>query len=294
MALAILAKASPFGSSGRAPMFFQKSDFFKAPGTVADEAERLRRLLASVESDLQRQFEDFIERSTSPEMMAEVSERLERGDVQGALDLIEPHIRRSARPARGSSPMRPAPRRRPSQTRCARPSVSVSSGTWSGRRRSDEAQPTQFVQGLTDQQAVATRSAMANAMETGRGFEASARAFRDSIGLAPDQVSAVANYERLLRANSTMALDRALRDRRSDPSLEHAIDAGEPLPEEKITRMVDAYRRRMLDFRARTIARTESISIMSQAQQATMEQNVASGLIKPDQIEQTWHATIDA
>jgi uncharacterized protein with gpF-like domain len=274
-------------------VLFNRSEFFAKATTLSIEEDRLRRLLSMIEGDLRRQFDDFVERSTSPEMMAEVSERLEHNDVDGALNLIEPHIR-----TLGTSIPRLFTDAAFAETTAladqVRASVAVSfDPTYPAAADLMRRNQLQFVQGLTEQQTVATREALSSALETGRGFEATARAFRQSIGVAPDQVQAVANYERLLRANSSMALDRALRDRRFDPALENAIEEGEPLSEEKIARMVGRYQERMLAFRARTIARTESISILSQAQEASMAQNITSGAVMAEEVEQVWNATID-
>ena len=117
----------------------------------------------------------------------------------------------------------------------------------------------EFVTAMSESQRAATREAMAMALEQGLGARATTRAFRDSIGLADTQVRAVANYRALLEANSARALDRALRDKRFDPTVEGAIETGEPLRPDQIDRMVERYEARMRDFRAETIARTETI-----------------------------------
>jgi uncharacterized protein with gpF-like domain len=97
----------------------------------------------------------------------------------------------------------------------------------------------------------------------------------------------------VLENNSTSALGRALRDRRFDASVERAVAAGEPLEPEQIDRMVGRYRDRMLAMRAETIARTESLSVVSLARHEATKQAMEQAGFSADEVKRTWRATKD-
>jgi len=262
----------------------------------AGESARLESLISELERDVRDAFLQFLRDTTSEDMVSAVADRLERGDVQGALDLINVHIEAmggtfprifiDAATAETSALI--------GQVRPLQPTVGVTfDPSYPAAADLMRANKLEFVTRFTDTQAAATRAALAEALDTGAGIQDTARAFRESIGLTEDQVRAVNSYERLLRANSRLALDRVLRDRRFDPTVERAVQTGEPLSEDQINLMVDRYRARALASRAETLARTETIKTMSQAQDAAMEQTMAAAKIEPGRVEQTWNTIID-
>jgi uncharacterized protein with gpF-like domain len=150
-----------------------------------------------------------------------------------------------------------------------------------------------FIQQFTDSQRDATRTALAEAFGRGVGVREAARAFKDSIGLTRTQMQAVDNYRALLERGSKEALDREIRDRRFDSSVERAATTGEPLNAQQIDRMVERYRERYVQFRAENIARTESLRVMSEARQEALEQIIEQTGIDPSLVQRTWHATKD-
>ncbi len=150
-----------------------------------------------------------------------------------------------------------------------------------------------LVREFTDQQRRATRDALLDGVQRGANPREQARNFRRSIGLTQRQQRAVANFERLLRNNDPAALNRALRDRRFDRSIQRAIREGQPLTNDQITRMVDRYRSRMIAHRAEVIARTESLRAVHQGQHEAMRQAVESGTIAADQIIREWNSAGD-
>lgn len=150
-----------------------------------------------------------------------------------------------------------------------------------------------FVQGFTSAQREATRDALANAFRTGASTSDAVKAFRDSIGLTKTQQDAVNSYEDLLRSGSKAALDRELRDRRFDPSVERVARDGDILDGNQIDRMVDRYRDNMINYRAENIARTESLAVVNQARLEATQQIIDQADIDPDTVTRTWRATKD-
>ncbi len=133
-----------------------------------------------------------------------------------------------------------------------------------------------LVREFTQSQARATREALIEGIRTGANPVQQARNFRDSIGLTEHQVKAVNNYKRLLSEGDKAVFDRALRDKRFDSVVRRAIEEGKPLTRTQINRMVDRYRERFIDFRARTIARTEALGSVHSGNLAMYEQAIAA------------------
>jgi hypothetical protein len=99
------------------------------------------------------------------------------------------------------------------------------------------------------------------------------------IGLTETQSQWVRNYERELRENPLLSLDRALRDKRFDGLVRRAgAEGAEPLTETQIGNMVRTYSNRALRYRAENIARTEALTSLHQGQQQAMEQAITAGV----------------
>lgn len=118
--------------------------------------------------------------------------------------------------------------------------------------------------------------------EGGHPYE-QARTIRGAIGLTARQEMAVANYRRALEEGRlSETLERALRDGRYDRGVLSAIRNGRTLDQERIDRMVQRYRERYLQYRAQTIARTESIRAANQGRMESWRQAREQGLIGDD------------
>lgn len=139
------------------------------------------------------------------------------------------------------------------------------------------------------------RAIVANAMEFGGHPSEQARQIRGLIGLTDSQANAVASFRRLLEDKDRTALARALRDRRFDGTLERALGANPTaeLTPEQIDRMVGKYSDRMLNFRATTIARSETISAARLGTQQAWLQATENGLLQRSRVRQGWMVTPD-
>lgn len=149
-----------------------------------------------------------------------------------------------------------------------------------------------FIREISQEQRDAVRTAVTKALSDGSGPKVAARAFRDTIGLTEKQNAAVESYRTLLEQGSSSALDRALRDRRSDKRVARAGD--DPLSPEQINSMVDRYRNRFIQYRADTIARTESTEALGSANHEAVQQTVAAADIDPaTNVLKKWNSTFD-
>lgn len=120
-----------------------------------------------------------------------------------------------------------------------------------------------------------------------------ARDLRNVIGLTAQQAQAVVNYRGLAETLDPAVLDRALRDARFDPTMSRAIADNEPLETEKVDRMVERYASRYLDYRAKTIARTESLRAANLGAKAGVEQAVKRDIVTNAQVTRFWLIAMD-
>ena len=114
-----------------------------------------------------------------------------------------------------------------------------------------------------------------------------ARAVRESIGLTIAQAAAVQNYRRFLEENDSEALERELRDRRFDPSVERHISGLAQLTDDQIDERVEAYRRRYVGYRATTIARYETLAASNGGAVTAIRSSIATGLL-PQSTRKGW------
>lgn len=89
-------------------------------------------------------------------------------------------------------------------------------------------------------------------------------------------------------------LKRKARDRRFDRTVARAIREGRPVPASDARRIVARYRQRLLKVRGDTIARTEVLQSLHEAQNEGLRQLVDSGKVDQDAVEMEWDAASDS
>ena len=153
-----------------------------------------------------------------------------------------------------------------------------------------------LIKGITDQTRDSIRQVIVDAFQNGGHPREQAREIREMIGLTPYQQRAVDNYRAALEGGSQAdlqnALGRALRDGRYDRSLLSAMQNQTSLPPAKVDVMVGRYEERFINYRATTIARTESLRAANKGQRALWEQAVEQGLL-PGDVEREWEVSGD-
>lgn len=117
-----------------------------------------------------------------------------------------------------------------------------------------------------------------------------ARGLRETIGLAPNQQEAVANFRRALESGDfAKARGYQLRDRRFDGVLKR----GDALSEAQIDRMTARYQERFIARNAETHARTAALDAHKVGQQLAWEEAKASGALGDAEVEVVWVTNID-
>ena len=138
-----------------------------------------------------------------------------------------------------------------------------------------------FVTYITEKQRQAINSAIERSIMEGQTVAQLSRAIRGSIGLTVEQERWVENYRRQLLSMDAAALERALRDRRSDGLYQRLIDSGDMLTSDQIDSMVERYRQRMVKYRAETIARTEAYGAVQMGEYETILAADMQGSLSP-------------
>jgi hypothetical protein len=147
------------------------------------------------------------------------------------------------------------------------------------------------IRAISEESRNAIRAVLIEAAQQGLPVEEQARRIREAIGLSPGQYNWVTSYRRGLEVLDPRVLNRALRDQRHDGPIRRAIETNTPLSAEDIDRYVASYHRRVLAYRAMTIARTEALR---GANTATVETAKVILQENPElTVEKTWIATKD-
>lgn len=166
-----------------------------------------------------------------------------------------------------------------------------------------------LITGIVEEQRQAVRSALADGMSAGRhprtvaldtiGRVNKATGKREGgvIGLTNAQAGYVENARReLLSGNKNQMLaylKRERRDRRYDRAVMQAIREGRAVSGADAQKIVQRYSDRLLAYRAEVIARTESMSALSEAQHESMGQFITAGELRADQLYKTWGGRLD-
>lgn len=168
----------------------------------------------------------------------------------------------------------------------------------------------QLIKSITDDQLLMARNHMRESLMAGAGprsvitdlvgaVDKRTRARTGGLlGLTDFQAQLVRNAERQLRSGLTADLRaylaRELRDKRYDRSVLRAIRTGEPLEPDLIARIMQSYKNRFLAYRAETIARTETMTALHQAQYLAARQALLQNPdIKPHMIRRVWRTAMD-
>lgn len=122
------------------------------------------------------------------------------------------------------------------------------------------------------------RAYVENGLRDGVAPRTIARDLRSTIGLAPNQAEAVANYRAELESGKR-GLHRSLRDRRFDKA---------DLTPERIDRMVAAYEKRMTAHHANTVSRTATVDSLKLGQRLSWEEAVDKGIVDRGELWRKW------
>lgn len=147
------------------------------------------------------------------------------------------------------------------------------------------------VVGLTQESRETVRQVIVEGVTLGQAPRETARRLRDSIGLAPQQERALANYRRALEGGDwSRALGYELSSGQSDRTVRRAQSTKTQLTPAQIEQAAERYRVNAVNYRAETIARTESLRAAHEGARDAMRQAVERGDVEAGQLSTMWHA----
>lgn len=163
---------------------------------------------------------------------------------------------------------------------------------------------TNLIREITQETKVAIENHLRYGLEQGKNPKTIAQGIRGTydynlreyrggvIGLTEHQENWVLNSERELRSGNPREmrkyLRKKLRDSRYDRNILKAINENKPLSEKTIRDATDAYRRKVVKYRAETIARDQSLEALSMGQDVATDQFLESGHLQEQDILQLW------
>lgn len=146
------------------------------------------------------------------------------------------------------------------------------------------------VGGLTQESRDTIRQVLVDGARSGANPRVTAQRIRDSIGLAPPQEQALANYRAALESGDyTKALGYELSSGHSDRTIAAARTSGRALTQGEADLAVDRYRQNSINQRAETIARTEALRAAHEGSRDAIGQAIDRGDIEADALEKNWN-----
>lgn len=143
-----------------------------------------------------------------------------------------------------------------------------------------------------DAHATIEQAVLSGAMQ-GLGPEAVVDRIRDVIGLTDRQAQAVLNYRRLLEDLDPQALVRRLRDDEMDDVVRRAMEGDISLDDATLDQLVGRYEENYLDYRADTIAQTESTRAANSGLHDAYRQAVERGALPGEAVRRYWQVALD-
>lgn len=153
-----------------------------------------------------------------------------------------------------------------------------------------------LIREVSQDQRLAVQDIVLEAFRSGGHPYEQARDIRRMVGLTRQQARAAQNFRHMLQGSPDQmrqALTRALRDRRFDSTVLRAVNTGTGLRRDQVDAMVERFYRRYLDYRARNIARTETMRAAHAGQRETRRQAREQGLLPADRTRQVWIVSRD-
>jgi hypothetical protein len=283
------------------------------PRTTRDIIEEL---LAAYDERLRTAFLAAIDDIRSAIVLRVVVERLEKGDVAGAIEAMHLDADAFARlelaiveayNAGGAATVQNLPR------------VTDPEGNRVVFRfgiRNPEAEAwlrehsSTLVTRIIDDQREAIRTALTEGLARGdnprrTALDVVGRVSRTSnrreggiIGLTAAQERYVARARQELLSGDPEALShyltRGRRDKRFDRAVTKALKEGKPLPRETVDRIVGRYSDRLLELRGEMLARTETMTALGTSRDDAIRQQITTGKIMVEDVTKVWRSAGDS
>ncbi len=279
------------------------------------DREIIEALLDTHEAGVKKAFLDAIADIVNAIVLRTVVERLEKGDIDGALAALQLD---AAAFARLELALSDAYNGGGLATVGNMPKVTDPQGhrvvfRFSVRNPAAEAwlrdHSSELVTRIVEDQRVAIRLALSEGLERGQNPRATAlevvgrvnratgRREGGIVGVTAAQERYVARArQELLSGDPTQLrayLDRERRDKRFDRTVLAAIRSGKPLPADAVARMIARYADRLLDLRGEMLARTETMIALGKSRDDAIRQQIEAGKIREEDVTKIWRSAGD-
>ncbi|MCO6050845.1 phage minor head protein [Mesorhizobium sp. RP14(2022)] len=278
--------------------------------------EMIEELLATYDDRLANAFLAAIDDIRNSITLRVIVERLEKGDVQGAIEAMQIDAEAFARlevaiaeayNSGGQATVGNLPR-------LTDPAGNRIQFRFGVRNPEGEAwlrdHSATLVTRIVDDQRTAIRQALTDGLArgenprrtaldvVGRISRATNRREGGVIGLTAAQERYVASARAELASGDAAALraylGRERRDKRFDRTIEKAIRDGKPLPADLITRITGRYSDRLLLLRGEMLARTETMVALSKSRDDAMRQQITAGKFMAEDVTKKWRSAGDS
>jgi hypothetical protein len=259
--------------------------------TPADRAQlRLQELASRLEPALRAAFLRVVA-ALRPDQITDLVRRMEAGDIAGAVDLVfgRPEAVAAVTAMRATFAQslirltQATTRDLSSSLRLTIAAPVASPDLIAAVRRWEDGA---FARVLADTRA-GLRETIATELQRGIGPRQVAVALKGDIsfaGLTDYDARIIRSFREALEEGRVGdALQRTLRDRRFDRAL-----SGRPLTPAEIEKMVAAYRRKLVAFRAETFARTAAMQAANEASAIGWREAIAQGAIPATEVKRYW------
>lgn len=278
--------------------------------------EIIEDLLATYDERLRTAFLAAIDDIRSAIVLRVVVERLEKGDVAGAIDAMHLDADAFARlelaiieayNAGGAATVENLPRVTDPQGNRVVFRFGVRNPEAEAWLRDHSST---LVTRIIDDQREAIRTALTEGLAQGQNprqtaLEVVGRVSRTSnrreggiIGLTAAQERYVSSARlELLSGDPELLrhyLTRNRRDKRFDRAVIKALSEEKPLPRETVDRTTGRYADRLLDLRGEMLARTETMTALGKSRDDAIRQQIAAGKIEVDDVTKVWRSAGDS
>jgi hypothetical protein len=256
----------------------------------------IEALIARLEPDLRREFMAALDDWRRNIDLQAVARALERGDIAGAVQAanIQPGaLTGLARKMEGAFAAGGA-----AEAQGLRLNIIFNARDFRSEAIIRESSAT-LIQAVTEDTRATLRTVMADGLSRGQGAATTARQIRPYIGMTEGQTRYALNFRRKLETDPKALLvelerdNYKNRDHRLDGIVRRAVKSGEPIAARDIDKIMAAYRNRSIAWRAKMIARSETLRSVNIGRFEAYRQAVDSGKVREQDIRRTWNATPD-
>ena len=256
------------------------------------------------EGEVRNAVEAALEQIASGVTLEAIADAIESGDEEAVVRLISDQIpdafaqvrtaELAAMGAAGAATMDVVP---PVERNGQRIAIKFEPGDQRAVRAVDTIH-TEMIREISEETRGAIRDELRTQLDRGENPRTAARRIKRTVGLTRHQADVARRAQARVFSGDPdemrKYLSMKLRDKRFDRTVIKAINEGTTVPADKAEKMAAAYRRKSVQRRAETIARDQSLAALDQGQDEAFEQAKDEGVVREEDIMESWITAQDA